>query len=106
MKNFYINLDEVYNILDDNVEELSRELKRELSYVCDLSNDDEYYAFADLIRSKKSNINWSLMRDQHDEVIMILSQPNKELKTKVFNILCNKNIIHSDISINGLVTIE
>ncbi|MDQ5947864.1 MAG: hypothetical protein QG651_358 [Pseudomonadota bacterium] len=93
--NQYIIVDEVYDALTSHGDKLSSNLKTEVSYFCDLTDDDANYMFADVIRSRRSHIKWQLVRDVNGAVIMQLTKPEKELKPSVYNLLVTNNLIHS-----------
>ncbi len=103
----YIILDEVYDVLNNEIEQvmLSKNLQQEMSYLCDLSSDDDYYVFADLIRSRKSKSSWELMKN-NDNIIMVLESPQIELKLSVYKILNKSNVIHNGIISNNFITIN
>ena len=41
MDKIYINLDDAFDVLNNNVDMLSGSLKQELSYMCDIKTDDD-----------------------------------------------------------------
>lgn len=99
----FINLDEVYNVLTENTDKLSKSMQQELSYVCDLSNNDDYYVFADLIRTKRSKSTWSVYKTECGKTITLFEKSSIELKKNVYDVLVQKNIIYGNEFTNLVV---
>jgi hypothetical protein len=95
MKQTYINLDEAYQALNENIDKISKSMKHELSSICDLRNNDDFYIFADLLRNHKNNDGWGVYSDlSSNNFYMSLSNPQKNLKPSIFSTLLQNCKFH------------
>lgn len=104
MKKQYIIISEVFDILNsEKNSSVSDIVKREINYFCDFTDGDidSNYAFADLIRSRRSRKSWELIKNSDGVLCMQLDNASNELRPTVFKTLQLCNVIHDGIMNNA-----